>query len=193
MAENPEQSFEQTALPHLDSVYRAAVALCGRRDEAEDLAQATFLKALERFGTFESGTNCRAWLLQILRNLWIDRLRHAKVAGTTMGLDEALVAAEAPVDEMEWSAGQEPSAGSGKALLEHFSDEQVIRALKELPEDQRLTLFLIDVEQLSQEETAEIMGVAVGTVKSRTSRARSRLKTRLISHARDMGFMGRNR
>lgn len=173
------QDFEQTALPHLDSVYRAAVALCGRRDEAEDLAQATFLKALERFDTFEPGTNCRAWLLQILRHIWIDKLRHKKVAGTPVPLDEALVADVAP-----------PPGAPG---LESFSDEQVIEALKHLPEDQRLTLFLVDVEQLSQAETAQITGVAVGTVKSRASRARSQLRKLLMAYAQDMGFTGPNR
>lgn len=182
MADNPQESFEQLALPHLDSVYRAAVALCGRRDEAEDLAQETFVKAFERFDTFEPGTNCRAWMVQILRHIWIDKLRHKKVAGRTVPLDETLVAEEARLDESEWSPGQD--------LLESFSDDQVIEALKQLPEDQRLTLFLVDVEQLSQEETAQIIGVAVGTVKSRTSRARNQLKTRLMAYAKDMGFTG---
>ncbi len=78
-------------------------------------------------------------------------------------------------------------------LLENFSDEQVIEALRRLPEDQRLTLFLTDVEQLNQQEVAEITGVPVGTVKSRTSRARSELKSYLLSYAKEMGFTGRNR
>ena len=78
-------------------------------------------------------------------------------------------------------------------LLENFSDEQVVRALKELPDEKRLTLFLIDVEQLSQEEVAEIMDVAVGTVKSRTSRARVVLKEKLLSYAKEMGFLGSER
>jgi RNA polymerase sigma-70 factor (ECF subfamily) len=73
-------------------------------------------------------------------------------------------------------------------LLDNFSDEQVIDALRRLPEDQRLTLFLVDVEQLSQQEVAEIMGVAIGTVKSRTSRARNELKGLLLSYAKEMGF-----
>jgi len=62
--ESPER-FEQIALPHLDSVYRAARAVCGRTDEAEDLTQTTFLKAFERFDMFQPGTNCKAWLLQV--------------------------------------------------------------------------------------------------------------------------------
>ena len=90
------ERFEQIALPHLDSVYRAAVALCGRSDDAEDLTQATFARALERFHTFEAGTNCKAWLFQIMRNIRIDHLRHRKVAGNSVPLDEELAAHGSP-------------------------------------------------------------------------------------------------
>jgi RNA polymerase sigma-70 factor (ECF subfamily) len=177
--------FERVALPHLDSVYRAAVALCGRSDDAEDLTQATFARALERFHTFKVGTDCKAWLFQIMRNIRIDRLRHRSVAGTAIPLDEELLPAKASVEQTVWSNAED--------LLENFSDEQIILALRRLPEDQRLTLFLIDVEQLSQQEVADITGVAVGTVKSRTSRARDELKSHLLSYAGELGFTGRNR
>jgi RNA polymerase sigma-70 factor (ECF subfamily) len=182
--QSPER-FEETALPHLDSVYRAAVAVCRRPDEAEDLTQMTFVKALERFDTLQPGTNCKAWLFQIMRNTWIDRLRHKKVAGTAVPIDEDLVETPPETRRTAWSDAED--------LLENFSDEQVIDALRRLPEDQRLTLFLIDVEQMNQQEVAEITGVAVGTVKSRTSRARNELKSHLLSYAKEMGFTGRNR
>lgn len=182
--ESPER-FEQVALPHLDSVYRAAVAVSGRSDQAEDLTQATFARALERFSTFIAGSNCKAWLLQIMRNIWIDQLRHGKVVGHTVPVDETLAAAAPQVEPTAWSDAED--------LLENFSDKRVIQALRLLPEDQRLTLFLADVEQLSHQEIALITGVAVGTVKSRTSRARAELKDRLSGYAREMGFMGRNR
>jgi RNA polymerase sigma-70 factor (ECF subfamily) len=182
--QSPE-GFEQIALPHLDNVYRAAVAVCRRRDEAEDLTQATFVKALERFNTLQPGTNCKAWLFQIMRNTWIDRLRHKKMAGHVVPIEEDLVATPAETAQTTWSDAED--------LLENFSDEQVVDALRRLPEDQRLTLFLIDVEQLDQQEVAQITGVAVGTVKSRTSRARNELKSHLLSYAKEMGFTGRNR
>jgi RNA polymerase sigma-70 factor (ECF subfamily) len=176
--------FEQVALPHLDVVLRAAVALCRNRHEAEDLTQSTFVKALERFDSFEpgvpAGPQCKAWLIQILRNTWIDHLRHRKVAGTAVPIDEAMVADD-PQEEPVWTDARD--------LLENFSDEQVIKALIRLPEDQRLTLFLVDVEQCSQEEAAGILGVAVGTVKSRASRARTALRRSLADHARDLGFV----
>jgi len=179
------ERFEQTALPHLDRVYRAAVALCQRSDEAEDLTQMTFLRALERFDTLQPGSNCKAWLFQILRNLWIDRLRHKKVTGTVVPIDEKEVTVAPPT--------RTHARSSAEDLLDNFSDEQVIEALRRLPEDQRLTLFLTDVEHLNQQEVAQITGVPVGTVKSRTSRARNELKSCLLSYAKEMGFTGRNR
>jgi RNA polymerase sigma-70 factor (ECF subfamily) len=75
-------------------------------------------------------------------------------------------------------------------LLDNFSDPQIISALGKLPDDNRLTLFLVDVEQMSHEEVARIMDVAPGTVKSRTSRARAALKEQLRAHAKEMGFDG---
>ena len=176
------ESFEEIALPHLNAIYRAAVAICGRQREAEDLVQDTFLKAFERFELFEKGTNCKAWLLQILRNTWIDRLRHQKIAGPALPLEEEIIAETSKDYETVWSNADD--------LIENFSDEQIIKALSELPEDQRLTLFLTDVEQLSQKEVAQITGVAVGTVKSRASRARAELKNKLSSYAKEMGLMG---
>ncbi len=180
MADRSE--FESIALEHLETVYRAAVALCGNRQDAEDLVQATFVKALERFDLFEAGTNCKAWLLQILRNTWIDRLRRQKFTEQALPIAEELIAEAPHRDETVWSNAQD--------LLENFSDQQVIKALSQLPDEQRLTLFLIDVEQFSQEQVAEITDVAVGTVKSRTSRARTALKKKLISYAKQMRLMG---
>ena len=173
--------FEATALPHLDGVLRAAVALSGGREPAEDLVQETYLKALERFASFRAGTNCKAWLVRILRNAWIDRLRHRKVAGPDLPLDEALLAG---ADE-----GDEPWTGAGD-VLEKFEDAEVIEALQTLSDDQRLALVLVDVEGMGHQDVADILGVAPGTVKSRTGRARAKLRTLLRAHARDLGLNG---
>jgi RNA polymerase sigma-70 factor (ECF subfamily) len=178
---NDIDSFEEIAMPHLNAVYRAAFTMCNNRETAEDLAQATFLSAFERFDTFHKDSNCKAWLLKILRNKWIDMMRHRSVVGQVSQLDENIVAHEAQ-NEIKYS--------NDKDLLANFSDEQVIRALKSLPDEQRFALFLSEVEQLSHEEIAQIMNVPIGTIKSRTSRARAILKQRLLSYARDMGYTG---
>ena len=178
--------FENLAMPHLESVYRAALALSRRPAEAEDLVQMTYARALERFGSFRTGTNCKAWLLAILRNLWIDELRHRKVVGTVVSVDSSeVVLADPP------HAADPPASGNVLEVLDDFSDDQVRRALEDLPEDQRLALLLTDVEGLSQQEVAEVLKVPEGTVKSRTSRARAALKAKLMAHAKDLGLLGR--
>jgi RNA polymerase sigma-70 factor (ECF subfamily) len=175
--------FDTIAMPHLDSVFRAALALCGRREQAEDLTQTTMLKAFRRFSSFRPNTSCKTWLMRILRNTWIDDLRHQKVVGTVMPFEEGLLAGPQAAEPIVWTNAAD--------VLENFSDEQIIRSLAELPDDHRLTLFLADVEGLSQEEVAEVLGVAVGTVKSRTSRARATLRDKLQAHAEELGLIGR--
>lgn len=185
-AKGPDiEQFEKQAMPHLDSVYRAAVALCGRVHQAEELVQTTYVKALGRFDTFRRGSDCRAWLMQILRNTWIDTLRHNRIVGHTVSADQIDLPQPTRPTETTWSDPND--------LLENFADQQIIRALAELPPDQRLALFLADVEQCDHNHIAEITGVAVGTVKSRTSRARAALKTKLADHAKNLGLTGRKR
>ena len=174
------EKFEAEALPHLDTVFRAALALTGGGREAEDLAQQTFLRAWEKFAGFTPGSNCKAWLLSILRHLWIDEARHRKVIGPVLSLMDEL--SEAP-------RGEDPAV-SGE-ILENFSDEQVIQALKMLPPEWRLILYLVDIAQIDHAEAARIAEIPVGTVKSRASRARNRLKEQLLAHARDFGFIKR--
>jgi len=172
-------------MPYLDNVFRMALTLCRSRPQAHDLTQTTFMKAFKQFGAFEIGTNCKAWLLRILRNTWLDWLRHQKVSGTTVPIVEDDLVESPQADIQEWHDASD--------ILERFSDEQVIDAMNMLPEDQRLTVFLVDVEGMSQEDAAEMLDVPVGTIKSRTSRARARLKTLLAAHAKDLGLLGRRR
>ena len=180
-----KSDFEDIAMAHLDAVYRAGFALCGQRDVAGDLVQTTYLKAFEKFGSFEKGTNCKAWLMRILRNTWIDRLRRRKFTDNQVSLDGDVADPAGTESETVWSNAED--------LIDNFSDENVIEALKSLPDQQRFTLYLIDVEGLSQEDVARITDVATGTVKSRTSRARMALKKSLTDYARDMGLLGREK
>jgi RNA polymerase sigma-70 factor (ECF subfamily) len=172
--------FENIAMVHVNALYRAAIALSGREETAEDIVQTTFLKAFENFNSFTKGTNCKAWLMRILRNTWIDQVRHRQITGKELPLEEEVIAEE--TTETSWSNAQD--------LLENFSDEEVIKALLRLGEEQRLTLYLVDVEGFTQEEVAEIMDTAVGTIKSRTSRARNILKRNLSSYAREKRIKG---
>jgi RNA polymerase sigma-70 factor (ECF subfamily) len=192
----PER-FESLAMPHIDAVYRAALALCGRTDQADDLVQVTYLKAWEKFRTFQEGTNCKAWLMRILRNSRIDQLRRQGLV-QFLPLDEDALSAEHPQAPIrvgtDLGLPQENTAAAvpdAATMLESFSDQQVIEALAQLPPDQRLALLLADVERMDHQEIAAVLEVPVGTVKSRTSRARAALREKLLAHAKDLGFVKR--
>jgi RNA polymerase sigma-70 factor (ECF subfamily) len=185
--------FEALAMPLLDGLYRFARTLAGQEPDAQDLVQATYLKAMERFDSFEPGSNCRAWMMRIMRNTWIDQLRRRKMAGPTLALEEELLyAPQESADPSGPSSPSDPSEPSALAnMLDRFSDEEVIHALLELPQTQRAALFLADVDGLDQREVADVMDLPVGTVKSRVSRARAVLREKLEAHAHDMGFLRR--
>ena len=126
-----------------------------------------------------------------MRNTWLDKLRHRKIAGPQLTIEEHLLPAPVEVTTADEDGGAGYGAGDFGAMLERFSDATVIGTLLELPEMQRMALFLSDVEGMSQDEVAEVLGVAVGTVKSRISRARAALREKLENYARDMGFLER--
>lgn len=184
MPKDLRENFEKLAIPLLDAAYRAAMAMCGRPEPAEDLVQETYLKAWQKFDTFRLGTNFKAWLMRILRNGYIDQARRQGLV-RFVTLDE-----ESPP---EARAGGEPedAARDEAAILEGFSDQQVLEALAKLPDDQRLALLLVDVERMDHRDVAEVLDVPEGTVKSRTSRARTALRQMLSAHAKDLGFVKR--
>ncbi len=172
-----EEQFRASVLAQLEAVYRAAVALCDQTAQADDLVQMTYFKALQKSDSFARGSNIKAWLLRILRNSWIDELRRRQTTGPLVSIEPELL-----------EVAVEDDAPASDDWLEQFSDEQVIRALQALPEPMRMAVYCRDVEALSQEEIAEIMDVAVGTVKSRVSRGRALLREQLAEYARDLGF-----
>src|SRR5215208_3910634 len=167
----------------LPTVLRTARILAGNEADAEDLAQETMLKAFKAIGRFREGTDVRAWLLAILRNARVDRLRSAAASATTLSLDALdLDPPDRPEQETEdWQAITEDP----ERVLNDFSDAQVIDALQHLPEEIRWTLLLVTIEGMDQAEAAGVLGVPVGTVKSRLHRGRTMLRQALLPLARD--------
>jgi RNA polymerase sigma-70 factor (ECF subfamily) len=184
------EQFESLAMPQIDAVYRAALALCGRPDQADDLVQVTYLKAWEKFRSFREGTNCKAWLMSILRNSWIDQMRRQGLV-KFLPLDDEMPLAERPHTDLGAPQADVPGVPDAATMLESFSDQQVIQALGQLPPDQRLALLLADVERMDHQEIATVLELPVGTVKSRTSRARAALREKLLAHAKNLGFVKR--
>jgi RNA polymerase sigma-70 factor (ECF subfamily) len=161
-------------------VLRVARIVCGNAAEAEDLAQDTMLKAFRSIDSFADGTDVRAWLMTILRNTRIDRLRSKAAAGKQVGLDEVGVEPPAEADAAEWyQFGDSP-----EEILQEFSDQQVIDALRSLPDEIRWTLLLVDVEGMDHKDAAGVLDVPVGTVKSRAHRGRQMLRQVLLPLAK---------
>lgn len=177
------QAFYELVWPHRATVLRTASMLVRDAAEAEDLTQETLLRAHNALDRFLRGTDMRAWLMRILRNLRIDRLRSARARSSDVRLERI---------EFDPPASEEPPPSDAElwndpeAMLEAFSDRQVITALQSLPEEIRWTLLLVDVEGLDHADAAEILDVPVGTVKSRAHRGRRMLRESLLPVAREM-------
>jgi RNA polymerase sigma-70 factor, ECF subfamily len=179
-----DDSFMNLVGPHLASVLRTARFLVRDEAEAEDLAQETLVRALRCFHQFRPGTNVKSWLMAILRNLRIDRLRAAGVRGQSVSLDD--LNHEPAQPQRQEVADALATAGDPQSVLGQFSDQQIIEALQELPDEIRWTLLLVDVEGMDIKEAAESLDVPPGTIKSRCHRGRAMLRTRLAPLARRM-------
>jgi RNA polymerase sigma-70 factor (ECF subfamily) len=170
--------FERDVLPHLGRLYPAALRMTRNASDAEDLVQETSAKAYAAFHQFKPDTNLRAWLNRILANTFISGYRKRR---------------REPIQELAADIEHDLGAGTGPLYLrarsaeaeamDRLGDSEIARALLELPETFRMTVYLADVEGYPYKEIAEIMGTPVGTVMSRLHRARSRLREQLASHA----------
>jgi RNA polymerase sigma-70 factor, ECF subfamily len=174
------ESFEREALVHLDSLYRVALRLTGNAAEADDLVQETMLKAYRAWDQFQRGTNAKGWLLTILRHAFINEYRRRTRHPETVDLD-----AIEPFSVFEELQDDDPQG----TFFDRIVDDEVLRAIDELPEQFRETAVLSDVEGLSYEEIARVLDVPVGTVKSRLFRARRLLQQKLYNYAVGMGYI----
>ena len=167
----PKATFEELAVPLLPALYNQARWLTRDPAEAEDLAQETISKALRAFGSFEAGTNFKAWIYRILRNTFLTS-RTGVAASRTVFFEDHV-----PADEMQ---GGEPSP---EETLIRLDDQAALQAaLEELPGPLREVLLLCNVEELKYKEIASILDLPMGTVMSRISRARLALRQLLEPH-----------
>jgi RNA polymerase sigma-70 factor (ECF subfamily) len=165
-----DPTLRETMLAAVPGLRAFAMSLCGKMDRADDLVQETLLRALTNIDSFEPGTNMSAWLFTILRNLFRSEYRKRR-------------------REVEDSDGRfSASLKSQPDQPSHLEFEEFRAALAKLPPDQREALVLVGASGFSYEEAAQICGSAVGTIKSRVNRARTRLAELLaIEGAREIG------
>jgi RNA polymerase sigma-70 factor (ECF subfamily) len=174
------ESFEREALVHLDALYRVALRLTGNASDADDLVQETMLKAYRAWDQYQRGTNAKGWLLTILRHAFINEYRRRTRHPETVDLDA--IEPFAVFDEVQ----EEDPQGR---FFDQIVDDEVLRAIDQLPEQFREAVVLSDVEGLSYEEVARILSVPIGTVKSRLFRARRQLQAKLYDYAVEMGYI----
>jgi RNA polymerase sigma-70 factor (ECF subfamily) len=158
------RAFEAIALEHVDGLFSLALHLTRNRADAEDLVQETILRAYTRFDRFERGTNFRAWIFTILRNLAINRHKRVKRRGIRIGLESIERGLEA--DAAPWHASEPHD----------FEVADIEAALRRLTEEYRLTFVLYALGGFTYDEIARIMDCPIGTVMSRLFRARRKLR-----------------
>ncbi len=170
--EHSWQDFENEAMPFSADLFRVAMFLKRNRDTAEDLVQETMMQALKSFHRYEKGTNCKAWMTTIMYHTHYKQLRKQTnlqlVADTEEKIAET-VQFEAPIPQ-------------------HLTDEDVLQALKKVPETFREVVLLCDVEGFAYKEIASLLDVPIGTVMSRLHRGRKVLRGELAVYARNYGI-----
>ncbi|MFN2397341.1 MAG: RNA polymerase sigma factor [Gemmatimonadaceae bacterium] len=177
-ADAQPRAFEELVSAHLDALYRTALRLCaGRTPDAEDLLQDAMLRAFEGFGELRDPDAGRSWLFTILVRANLNRVRLVKRRAEDLTADLDDTAFEAAL------AAWTPAVATDERMDHKYLQEAVGEALNALEPDLRVVVCLTDLEELSQRETAAILGVPEGTVASRLFRARRALRDALRREA----------
>jgi RNA polymerase sigma-70 factor (ECF subfamily) len=181
-APDANHRFEQDVVPFLGQLYPAALRMTRNPCDAEDLVQETSAKAFAAFHQFMPGTNLRAWLHRILANTFINSYRKKR--------REPMQALSNDFQD-DWQTGTDPLAAPARSAeaeaLDRMADSEILRALRDLPEEFRMAVYLADIEGYPYREIAEIMGTPIGTVMSRLHRGRGKLRQRLAAYAPKSG------
>ncbi len=179
----PEVGFEE----HLDALYRSALRLTRNPQDAEDLVQDTYVRAYRYRNRFRAGTNAKAWLFTIMTNLFRSRYRSKRTSASEQPLDDPKN--DFYLYERLREAGLPTHLRSPEeTVLDRDISPVVIRALEELPTPARMVVLLVDLEEFSYREAAQILGIKIGTVMSRLHRGRRALQRQLWSYAREAGL-----
>jgi RNA polymerase sigma-70 factor (ECF subfamily) len=180
MAESPARTaFAEEALTHLDTLYRGALRLTRDPDSAQDLVQEAYLRALRYQHSYQAGTNMKAWLFAIMRNLFWDRFKGSRKEDVSLDDVGEFVLYDKLRDE-------------GADVLDKLAASEVVAAVEKLPPLHREVVLLVDVEGFSYKDAAQTLGVPIGTVMSRLHRARQQLQKSLYEYAVESGIVRAN-
>jgi RNA polymerase sigma-70 factor (ECF subfamily) len=181
--------FERQALVHTDALYGAAYRLTRNARDAEDLVQDSLLRAYRFWDSFEQDSNCKAWLLRIVTNTFINEYQRKKRSREVL---DAASAEQDATDGVLVHAESKERQTPERTLLDRSVSDDVQRALESLPDDFRTAVVLCDVQGLSYKEIADIMQTPVGTVMSRLFRGRKLLAAALRDFALAEGYVQRD-
>ncbi|MGI9119382.1 MAG: sigma-70 family RNA polymerase sigma factor [Acidimicrobiales bacterium] len=181
-------TFADQAMEHMPSLYSAALRMTRKPADAEDLVQETFLKAYRGFGTFQQGTNLKAWLYRILTNTFINRYRALQRRPDETDLDT--IEDFYLYRRLGGLEGARATRSAEDELLDLITETEVKDAVESLPEQFRIAVLLADVEGFSYKEIAEILDIPIGTVMSRLHRGRKGLQKQLYDYASQRRLIG---
>ena len=177
-----ERLFEKEFMPHADALYNFAYQLSYNDDDANDLVQETYMKAFRFIDSYQEGTNSKAWLFKILKNIFINEYRRKKREPEKIDYDDVITFSDEDDDN---SAAY---FDLREDLFDNMMGDEITNALNKLPIEFKTVILLCDIEGFSYEEIAKIIDIPIGTVRSRLHRARNMLKQLLKDYADQMGF-----
>lgn len=178
-------NFEDGILPYRDQLYKTALRMTRSVEETEDLLQETYLKAFHHYDRFEEGTNLKAWLFRIMKNTYINWYRKRRLQPLHLEFDELQEGFESTVAD----DGRSDQLSPESQLIDRQVDAEVRETLLGLSHDYKMAVLLVDLQGMSYQETADILGVPVGTVMSRLYRGRKKLERSLLSFARRYNYL----
>ena len=180
--EKRREDFEKEAMPYINLLQNYAYRMCGNRLDADDLVQETYLRAFRFFNKFEKGTNCKAWLFRIMKNLFINNYRKSQKQPGQVDYSEI----ENFFDNIK--SKKIDSNDLQEKIFSHLLDDDLTNALNSLQDDFKTVVILCDLEGLSYEEIAEFVQCPIGTVRSRLHRGRKLLQQKLFEYAKERGY-----
>jgi RNA polymerase sigma-70 factor (ECF subfamily) len=180
-----ETPFEQEVMPHIHTLFGAALRLTRSISEAEDLVQETYLKAFRSFAQFEVGTNCKAWLFRILTNTFINKYRRKVKEREILDNEFRSINVNEGDTAEHFGKGHTPESD----LADRFLSDEVLKALERVPVDFRMVVVLSDIYGYSYKEIAKRVDIPIGTVMSRLFRGRRLLQEQLFDYAVKKGVI----
>ncbi len=183
--EHYDRIFEEEFLPQIDSLLTFAYHLTYNEEDANDLVQETYLKAYRFIDKYIEGTNAKAWLFKILKNVFINQYRKRSKQPTKVDYEEIVHYHD------EEDSNFSSYLDLREEMFQEMMGDEVTNAINALPVDFRVVILLCDIEGFTYEEISKIIDIPIGTVRSRLHRARNMLKGKLKEYAESLGYKDR--